>query len=64
MRDHPNDDFKIESVSDLPDLLQESKNGQNGLNIPTPGAFEDWLMEYQNRLAKVLRDETSNTGNG
>jgi hypothetical protein len=61
MCDHPNDDFKTEPVNDLPDLLQQSKNSKNGLNSPTRGAFEKWLIEYRERLAKVLQDQTKNT---
>jgi hypothetical protein len=61
MCDHPNDDFKTEPVNDLPELLQHSKNGKNGLNSPTRGAFEGWLIEYRNRLAQVVQDETKNT---
>jgi hypothetical protein len=61
MCDHPNDDFKTEPVNDLPELLQQSKNGKNGLTSRTRGAFEEWLMEYRKRLAKALQDQTKNT---
>jgi hypothetical protein len=64
MSDFQNDHHKTEPVSDLAGLLQQSKNGKNGLYTPTRGAFEDWLMEYRNRLAKVLHGETTNTRNG
>jgi hypothetical protein len=60
MRGHSNNDFKTEPVNDLPDLLEQSKSGKNGLNLQTGGAFEQWLMEYRKRLAKVLQDRTSN----
>ena len=61
MSDFPNDDHKTEPVSDLAGLLQQSKNGKNGLKSPTRGAFEEWLMEYRKRLAKALQDQTKNT---
>ena len=64
MPDFTNDNHKTEPVSDLAGLPQRSKNGKNGLNTPIRGAFEDWLMEYRNRMAKVLEDETTNTRNG
>ncbi|MGI9071030.1 MAG: hypothetical protein ACR2JB_06835 [Bryobacteraceae bacterium] len=63
MCDHPNYDFKTEPLRDLPDLLQSFKNGQNGLNSPTRGAFEKWLMEYRKRLAKVIEEEPAITAN-
>jgi hypothetical protein len=37
---------------------------RRGLNSPTRGAFEDWLMEYRKRLAKVIQEETTITRNG
>lgn len=65
MCDHRNDDFKKEPVRDFSDLLQHSsRTGANGRSTPAHGIFEDWLMEYRNRLAKVLRGETSNTSKG
>jgi hypothetical protein len=64
MSDFPNDNHKTEPVSDLAGLLQHFKNGKNGLNTATRGACEDWLMEYRNRLAKVLHGETTNRRNG
>jgi hypothetical protein len=64
MSDFPNDNHKTEPVSHLAGLLQQSKNRKNGLNARIPGAFENWLMEYRNRLAKVFQGETRNTRNG
>jgi hypothetical protein len=55
---------KTEPVSDFAGLLKPSKNGKNGLNTPTRGAFEDWLIEYRNRLAKVVQDKTKTKKNG
>jgi hypothetical protein len=63
MCDQPNDDFKTEPVNDLPDLLQQSKNGENGRTSQNGGAFEEWLMEYRSRLAKVLQEGTTITAN-
>jgi hypothetical protein len=64
MSDFPNDDLRTEPVSGLADLQQNSHNGNCGLNIPIRGAFQDRLMEYRNRLAKVLQDEATDTRNG
>jgi hypothetical protein len=64
MSDFPNDDLRTEPVSGLTDLQQNSHNGNCGLNIPIRGAFQDRLMEYRNRLAKVLQDEATDTRNG
>jgi hypothetical protein len=60
MSDHPNDDFKIEPVNGLPDLLQRPKGDENRTTPCTRGAFEDWLIEYRDRLAKILQDRANN----
>jgi hypothetical protein len=61
MSDFPNDDLKTEPVSGLADLQQNSHTGNCGLNAPIRGAFQDRVMKYRNRLAKVLQDETTVT---
>jgi hypothetical protein len=61
MCNHRADDFQKEPARDCSDLLQDSKTGTNGQMTPARGAFEDWWLEYRNRLAKILRGETSNT---
>jgi hypothetical protein len=61
MCDHRNDGFQKKPVRDFSDLLQHSKTGANGHGTPAREAFENWWLEYRNRLAKVLRGETSNT---
>jgi hypothetical protein len=58
MPDDPCDDHKIEAISDLAGLFQHSKHCKNGLSTRTRGVFENWLMEYHNRLAKVIDGET------
>ena len=64
MPDDPHDDHKTEPISDLAGLLEHSKDRKNGLNTQTRGVFENWLMEYRNRLAKVVDGETKNTKDG
>jgi hypothetical protein len=58
MPDDPRDDHKTEAISDLAGLVQHSKDLKNGLNTRTRGVFENWLMKYRNRLAKVAEGET------
>ena len=65
MCDQRNDGFKAEPLEDLLDLVQPSKNGKNGLKSPTRGTFfQEWLIEYRKRLAKVLPEETSGPSRG
>jgi hypothetical protein len=58
-----NDDLKTEPVSDRAGQLQHLRESDHGLGTRIPGAFWEWLMEYRSRLAKVLQDRTTNTGN-
>jgi hypothetical protein len=64
MPDFSNDDHETEPVSNLEGLLQPSRNSMEALNTPTRGAFEDWLMEYRNRLANIAQDETKDAKDG
>jgi hypothetical protein len=60
----PNDNDKTESVSDPADRQQRSAKNSLGRNTPIAGAFADWLIEYRNRLSKVLADEGRTTKDG
>jgi hypothetical protein len=60
-----NDNHKAESVRNFADQQQHSCSGRpRGLETRIARAFENWLMEYQDRVANVLQDETTNIQNG
>jgi hypothetical protein len=64
MSDFSNDDHETERGGNLEGLLQRSQNSMEALNTPTRGAFEDWLMEYRNRLANIAQGETKDAKDG
>jgi hypothetical protein len=47
----------------LADQPEHTDKRNHGLNTLIPSPFEKWLMQYRDRLAKVVHDKT-NTTNG
>jgi hypothetical protein len=58
------DSHKTEPVCDLADQLQHSGECNWGLKKAILPGFENWLMEYRSRLAKLIQEETKDTNGG
>ncbi|MBI3407087.1 MAG: hypothetical protein HY040_01860 [Planctomycetes bacterium] len=61
MRELQNGVGGTDRIPDAADRLDDTNNATDGTRRTKSPAFENWLIEYRHRLAKVLEGKTSET---
>jgi hypothetical protein len=61
MRELQNDDRGTDRIRDAADRLEDTDNATDRTRRTNSPAFENWLIKYRYRLAKVLEGKTAET---